>query len=269
MIPTITNPALAARRAERERNAIYIFLHIPKTAGTSLVRGIKEALAPGEYLDLYGVHRTTDIIARELAELPPERVAKIRFAAGHQVWYGIHEVLGRPAKYITFLRSPVARILSCYRMMRRDLSNGFNPVILKHCPTFAKYVSSVNHPLVANHMAVMLARRGAAANHNADDCWRVNNAWMERADVNLANFWFVGFQESYEADCRLLCERMGIPCTIRRERRAADEEPDDLEITAADVARGRDLNWADAVLYELALIRRGLGHGLGTGGVTP
>lgn len=260
MAPTLTRPL----RGDDQGDPIHVFLHIPKTAGTSLVRGIREALAPGEYLDLYGVHRTTDVLARELAEIPPEQVARIRFAAGHQVWYGIHELLGRPARYITFLRSPVARVLSCYRMMRRDPSNGFHAAIRRQCRTFAEYVSSPDHPLVANHMAVMLARRGAAANHNADDCWRVNDAWMERADANLANFWFVGFQESYEADCRLLCERLGVPFTLREERRAADEPPDDLGITPADVARCRNLNWADAVLYELAWIRRGQGQGLGS-----
>lgn len=256
MVPTLTNPALARRLDE---NPVYVFLHIPKTAGTSLVAMMKQALAPGEYLDLYGVNRTTDVLARELAELSPERKQRIRFAAGHQVWYGIHEVLGRPARYITFLRSPVARVLSCYRMMRRDPTNGFNAAITRHCPTFARYVSSPSNPLVSNHMAVLLARRGAGPNHNADECWRVNQQWLERADANLANFWFVGFQETYEQDCRALCEKMGVPCTIRHERRAADEPPDALEITAADVARCRELNWADAVLYELALIRRGLG----------
>lgn len=240
---------------------MYVFLHIPKTAGTSLVQMMKAALGPGEYLDLYGVNRTTDVLVRELAALTPEQKARVRFAAGHQVWHGVHEALGRPARYITFLRSPVARVLSCYRMMRRDTSNGFNATILRHCPTFAKYVSSPSHPLVGNHMAVMLARRGAAANHNVDDCWRVNQAWLERADANLANFWFVGFQETYEQDCRLLCEKMGVPYAPRHDRRAADEAPDDLEISAADVARCRELNWADAVLYELALIRRGLATG--------
>jgi hypothetical protein len=166
MVPTLTNPALARRR---EENPVYIFLHIPKTAGTSLVRMMKESLAPGEYLDLYGVNRTTDVLARELAELSPERKQRVRFAAGHQVWHGIHEALGRPARYITFLRSPVARVLSCYRMMRRDPTNGFHAAITRHCPTFARYVSSPSNPLVANHMAVLLARRGAGPDHNAED----------------------------------------------------------------------------------------------------
>lgn len=256
MVPTLTNPALAARR---NANPLYIFLHIPKTAGTSLVQMMKAALPPGEFLDLYGVNRTTDVLLRDIAALSPERRSKIRFAAGHQAWYGLHEAFeGRNPRYITFLRSPVARVLSCYRMMRRDPSNGFNEAIRRLCPTFERYVSSPSYPLVANHMAVMLARRGAAPNHNADDCWRVNQAWLERADANLANFWFVGFQESYEQDCRRLCEAMGVACTIRQDRRASDEAPDDLEITARDVAKCRELNWADAVLYELALIRRGL-----------
>ncbi len=254
-----TNPN--ARFARREANPLYVFLHIPKTAGTSLVQMMKAALGPGEYLDLYGVNRTTDVLVRDLAALSPERKAQIKFAAGHQVWCGIHEALGRPARYITFLRSPVSRVLSCYRMMRRDVSNGFNARIMRHCPTFREYVSSPGHPLVSNHMAVMLARHGAGPEHNAEDCWRVNQAWLERADVNLANFWFVGFQETYEADCRALCEKMGVSGTVRHDRRAADEEPDEVEVSLADVAKCRELNWADAVLYELALIRRGLAQG--------
>ncbi|MCB9841386.1 MAG: sulfotransferase family 2 domain-containing protein [Phycisphaeraceae bacterium] len=257
------SPRRAPDAAEPPTPPLTVFLHIPKTAGTSLVRTIRQGLAPGEFLDLYGVDRTTDVLIEQIGAMTPDQRARVRVAAGHQAWYGIHEMFGRPARYVTFLRSPVARVLSCYRMMRRDTSNRFNPVILRHCPGFGEYVSSRNHPLVANHMAVLLARRGAGPNHNADDCWRVNHAWMERADVNLANFWFVGFQESYDTDARTLCGLLGLEWSPHHERRAADEEPDDLEITPTDVAKCRELNWADAVLYELALIRRGLGQCVG------
>lgn len=239
-------------------NPLYIFLHLPRTAGTSFIETVKAALDPDEYLILSGPQHTTDSVIRELAGLTPARRARLRFLAGDQIWPGIHEALQRSAHYITFLRSPVARVLSSYRTMRHDADHPFNSAINRHCRSFTQYVSTPGNPLVANHMAVLLARRGAAANWNADDCWRVNQAWLERADVNLANCWFVGFQESFERDARDVCGKMGIPHIDRRERRSADGPADQVEISAADVAKCRELNWADAVLYELALIRRGL-----------
>jgi len=84
-----------------------IFLHIPKTAGTSLRALIEQAYSPEECLFLYSQFEP-EVFAAIQQALP-----KAKVLYGH-VCYGVHETLGISAKYVTFLRNPIDRVVSFY-----------------------------------------------------------------------------------------------------------------------------------------------------------
>lgn len=98
-----------------------IFLHIHKTAGMSL-RG----LFVKNYRD--GAHFNTNLMEIEANEwdacldrvrrMGPNTRASYRVFKGHMP-FGLHEALPEPSRYITFLRNPVRRVLSYYRMAVR------------------------------------------------------------------------------------------------------------------------------------------------------
>ncbi|MEX2457745.1 MAG: sulfotransferase family 2 domain-containing protein [Actinomycetota bacterium] len=118
-----------------------VFLHVPKTAGSTLRQVLRRRFAPGEvwapdvpgggagerpYLRyLRGEAGRTglepgnpnDRYLRTLAELPPDRVREMRLLLGH-FWFGIHEALPIPSTYVTMLRDPVSRVLSLYAHRR-------------------------------------------------------------------------------------------------------------------------------------------------------
>lgn len=102
-----------------DRKAL-IFLHIPKTAGTTLNRIIEWQYSPFAIftIDPYRIRATPERLKR----LPEGRRRRLRVVRGH-LFYGIHEFLPQGATYITMLRDPVARVLSAYYfVLRRPLN---------------------------------------------------------------------------------------------------------------------------------------------------
>ncbi len=93
-----------------DREAL-IFLHIPKTAGTTLNRIIERQYSPFAIftMDPYRIRAT----AERLKRLPEGRRRRLRVVRGH-LFYGIHEFLPQGATYITMLHEPLARTLSAY-----------------------------------------------------------------------------------------------------------------------------------------------------------
>ena len=92
-----------------------IFVHIPKTAGTTLVH-----IADRQYPARTRMHlERHDESVREFQALPEARRAEIRFLRGH-IPYGLHAYCPRPTAYFTLLREPVDRLLSYYYYVQQE-----------------------------------------------------------------------------------------------------------------------------------------------------
>ena len=92
-----------------------IFLHVPKTAGTTLNR-----LIEWEYpvLQMYSVDPVLFLwSSKHLRKLSARRLQTIRMFKGHML-FGLHEILPQKATYITVLRDPIDRVLSAFYFMR-------------------------------------------------------------------------------------------------------------------------------------------------------
>ena len=99
----------------RETDKTVIFLHVPKTAGTTLNR-----LIEWEYplLQIYSVDPVLfNWSYKHLRSLSPTRLKRFRIFKGHMV-FGLHEILPQKATYITVLRDPVDRVISAFYFMR-------------------------------------------------------------------------------------------------------------------------------------------------------
>ena len=96
-------------RAAAAEEAV-IFLHVPKTAGTTLNR-----LIEWEY-PLFQMYSVDPVFftwsASHLRRLPPRRLKNTRMFKGHMV-FGLHEILPQPATYITVVRDPIDRVIVC------------------------------------------------------------------------------------------------------------------------------------------------------------
>jgi hypothetical protein len=99
-----------------------VYMHIPKTAGTSIRATLSELLDDHKILYLYQTPWATD--PREVEQLDREVVAGLELVFGH-VGYGIHEALRpRETVYATLVRDAVEHVLSNYYHYVRAVEDG-------------------------------------------------------------------------------------------------------------------------------------------------
>ena len=120
---------------------VFLYLHVPKTAGTTLTSCIYEGCCSEKYYRAEEGHLHSGIyyypgnfhkdpepsvlahVARAL-ERPD-----IKAVVGH-FSYGIHERLSRPSTYVTVLRNPVTRVMSLFHHICTYKSHGWRSDVL-------------------------------------------------------------------------------------------------------------------------------------------
>jgi len=103
-----------------------VFIHIPKTAGTSLRIAFASILGDEETLWVYP-RASWATPAADVADLAPKRLSRARLVMGHFM-FGLHHQLPPGSRYATVLRRPVDRVISAYfhnvRAIRRRTKDG-------------------------------------------------------------------------------------------------------------------------------------------------
>jgi len=123
-----------------------IFLHIGKTAGTSLRKILHRQFKAAEVLRVETPWRNPERLRREetldyFATLPERRRASARLIEGHVI-FGIHELVPRPSTYITLLRNPVALVISQYHFVLRRPRHWLHEQVVGRGMSLEEYVQS-------------------------------------------------------------------------------------------------------------------------------
>lgn len=107
------------------------FLHIPKTAGSTLSRYLEAGFRADEVCPA----STWDA----LLKLSPDKLGTYRLFRGH---FGamLHDVLPRRPDVITFLRDPVEQAVSAWLYLQRHPTNPQHAEVMRQGPDFAAYV---------------------------------------------------------------------------------------------------------------------------------
>ena len=101
---------------------LVIFLHLPKTGGTTLSTIIQRQYKPNHIFSFnYYVNRK---FIDQLHKVPETLKEKNQVIQGHRR-FGIHQYLNKKFSYIVLLRDPLARIIPHYYYL---LQTPFNPI---------------------------------------------------------------------------------------------------------------------------------------------
>ncbi|MDO9499955.1 MAG: sulfotransferase family 2 domain-containing protein [Falsiroseomonas sp.] len=222
----------------------HVFLHVPKTAGSTLRTVLSRQYGARHvlYFDLgHGDPRPmADMLAQARARAGTQ---DIRLYTGHQ-YLGLHAALGEPCLYFTLLRDPVERALSEY----------FYAFSYPHHAQRAEILSGALGPME------FLTRRHAGGNAQAQQIGgRTQRPLLEAALANLQHaIAAVGVAEDFERSLLLIARRLGWapPVHVARNVTRLDAAQEAARAEArAQAAAHRGLFATDQALHAAARAR--------------
>ena len=222
-----------------------LFLHIPKTAGTSLLAALDELYPQEERVHLYD-RQPDSMHPRDFAELPLERRSELRFVAGH-FRYGLHELIPRPCTYITVLREPVDRLQSLYYHHKMIRGSTYHQRIVDEDLDFAGFVLSDNIEQTDNDMVRFLSGVRRAIG-------RCDEGMLAAAREHIdQHFDAVLVQERMDESLAFLGSVLGRD--IHLDKRNVGTRPASSGIAPEVLRAIEERVWLDAKLYEYARAR--------------
>jgi Galactose-3-O-sulfotransferase len=242
---------------QMDREAL-IFLHIPKTAGTTLNRIIEWQYNPLSIftMDPYRIRATVD----RLRTLSEQRRRRLQVVRGH-LYYGVHEFLPQGATYITMLREPVARFLSSYYFIQR------RPLHPMHRKVTTERVGVEDFIRLTPHRQNLQCSLIAGI-MNDGTC---DERMVDKAKENLVkSFSVVGICERFEESLVLIAKTFNWEVPFYENRKVSKTRP---QVESRAIEMIREHNRLDLELYEFgknlfqemvakkeAEVKKGLAH---------
>jgi len=222
-----------------------IFLHLPKTAGSTLGAIVKRQYPPEAVYLRYagpGIGPFQEILA-----LPEPQRARLRLLMGH-LPFGIHETLPRPARYVTILREPVERVVSHYYFVRRRPDHHLHETVTSRRMTLRDFVESGIARELENGQTTWM---GWSPELIARDD-RSSPELLVRATRNLEDrFVVAGLTERFDETLLVMRERLGWTRSIwYRQENVTRNRPALAEIDEDTRALIVERNGLDIELYR-------------------
>lgn len=228
---------------QQKQPSIVRFLHIPKTAGTSVNGFLGSIYGSDEIFDFSGCVNQ-DLI--RLRKLPTDRRARLKLFRGHApLRTGENDVDN--ARTFTILRDPVRRVIS----FCRHVAAGKSEYLVSSFPperfNLGEFLNSGCEEL-NNFQSRMLLGDGDYA--PPDFSREAPQNLFIRATSALEQLSFVGIQENFEESMVLLGRAFGWKIAFSKKK--LNETGSSLPFAAEHIERVRELNQLDTLVYRRA-----------------
>jgi hypothetical protein len=222
-------------------NTLWMLVHVPKTAGSSLVMEMQRILQP--HYTIFWRNKSEPYLRNLEYELQTFMVAAAgkpyKFVSGHisgDQAQRVRETFPQTRSF-AFLRQPVARAVSGYRYRRTDAHGPAE----KFRQTYQSFAGYIEQGYIANRMALHLVPK------------RITDTgkWEDSYEFIEKNYDFIGLQEAYALSFRVVTTLIGFPRRATEHRRVTvDTKENTAELTPALDATIREMNTIDLPIFQ-------------------
>ena len=224
-----------------------VFLHIPKTAGTTLHLIIERQYRPRKIVTIHTSVENAEQVSR-LQNLPATQKHKIKVIKGH-TFFGWHQLLPQSCVYFTLLRDPIERFVSNYYFMLKKKGHPLGQKLLEQKITLDDFVNWTGED---NYQTRFLAKNIGEAdlNINESECTRET---LERAKRNLReNFAVVGTVKEFDKTLLLLKKTFGWKNVFYKVKNRNKQRLANSSIPQETLSLIKEKNKLDLELYQYA-----------------
>lgn len=231
-----------AVNAESANSSLIAFVHIPKTAGSTLVTLLEDQYSPAE---TYRIHfnGSRKQVKRLKAVLRQQRDT-LRLVRGHMdfAWSAL---MPPDTRFFTFLRDPVERVISHYYHYRQETVSPIHPLAMRS--SLLQWVRDCGIDEMDNGQTRRLA--GAMSL----PCGAITAQTLARAKANLASrFAVVGLTERFDESQILLHRAFNWPLRRYPKRRVNANRAPRSEVGEDVLKEIENCNRFDLELYRFA-----------------
>ena len=230
-----------------EFNKKLIFLHIPKTAGSTFHMILNKRYKSNEIKNLFG-SRYSEPEIKSFIEAPVEAKKNIRLLKGHMP-YGMHNYLPDESKYISVLRNPVERVISQYYYIKKNTYNPLHNQVEKDGMSISEFVSSgISVGMNNGHCRFL---NGDLDEYKFNQC---DDILLEQVKENIRkNFLWLGLTERFDESILVLSILLGwkSPPYYIRENVSKNRKSRD-SISKEEISVIEEYNSLDMNLYSFA-----------------
>lgn len=222
-----------------------VFVHIPKTAGTTMRTVLRRLYPDGHRVHIRAF--TQDALETKSGRAIGTRALERTCIFGHMV-FGVHRYADQAVDYLSMVRDPVNRVLSdYYYVLQTPWHECYDPVVTQHY-TLRDYVTSGVTTYTDNIQVRMLSGEGKAVPYGA-----CTAAMLERAKTNIDDrFAVVGVTERFDESLILMQRALGwrTPWYVRKNKTKRRPPREAVSDEVRDLIR--EQNALDVELYQFA-----------------
>jgi hypothetical protein len=221
----------------------FLFLHIPRTAGTTFNGILERNFPPEAVLSLY----TREDFAKN-AVIDKARLDGVRLIQGHVLFtdYDALTFYDAPVRAVTFLREPVSRVISEYFFLRTWPQQHLFSLLTRGNVSLADYVAGT-HKLLRYKGSNFMTRVLSGMDPDSRP-----EAALARAKANLRDrFAAFGLTADFDASLLLFADVLGLT-DLLYERRNSLRRPEARRASPEERALVAARNTLDAALYRFA-----------------
>jgi len=223
---------------------IPIFLHIPKTGGTTVRDIINRQYKSSQIFTIATLKESEEFQEENIISALKE----IKIIRGH-LKYGFHTNINIEPAYFTILRNPVERVLSTYYYVLSNKNNPQNLSTSSKRMSIYQFIESGINPFLMNGQTQLLA----GLTTDVYDPTFHSEELYQIAKTNLENnFIFVGLTEMFDETMVLIKKILNWKTPFYSSANRTKKKPDYKKITSDERTYIENHNQLDIKLFNFA-----------------